>query len=112
MGGIVEAEFLVQALQMRNDVRETSVRLAIAKLAGILSSEDVSLLGRHYEFLRQLETVLRRRRNISVSSLPADPAKQRKLAIGMGFKDRETWQEQCERARTDIHGIYERYFER
>jgi glutamine synthetase adenylyltransferase len=95
---------------MRNDVREPSVRLAIMKLAGIISSEDVDLLGRHYEFLRQLETVLRRRRNISVSSLPADPTEQRKLAIGMEFKDRETWQEQCERARADIHGIYDKYF--
>jgi [glutamine synthetase] adenylyltransferase / [glutamine synthetase]-adenylyl-L-tyrosine phosphorylase len=110
VGGIIEAEFLVQALQMRNDVREPSVRLAIMKLAGIISSEDVDLLGRHYEFLRQLETVLRRRRNISVSSLPADPTEQRKLAIGMEFKDRETWQEQCERARADIHGIYDKYF--
>jgi glutamate-ammonia-ligase adenylyltransferase len=109
-GGIIAAEFLVQALQMRNDVREPSVRLAIMKLAGIISSEDVDLLGRHYEFLRQLETVLRRRRNISVSSLPADPTEQRKLAIGMEFKDRETWQEQCERARADIHGIYDKYF--
>ena len=110
VGGIVEAEFLVQALQMRNDLRETSVQLAIGKLVGILSSEDVDLLGRHYEFLRRLETVLRRRRNISVSSLPANPAEQRKLAIGMEFKDRETWQERCERARADIHRLYEKYF--
>ncbi|HET7227397.1 MAG TPA: hypothetical protein VFJ55_02045, partial [Chthoniobacterales bacterium] len=110
VGGIVEAEFLVQALQMRNDVRETSVRLAIVKLAGIISPEDVDLLGRHYEFLRRLETVLRRRRNISASSLPADPAEQRKLAIGMEFKDRETWQERCERVRADIHRIYKKYF--
>src|SRR5947199_2095060 len=91
IGGIVEAEFLVQALQMRNDVLETSVHLAIIKLAGIISSEDVDLLGKHYQFLRRLETVLRRRRNISASSLPADPAEQRKIAIGMEFKDRETW---------------------
>ena len=110
IGGIVEAEFLVQALQMRNDVRETSVHLAIIKLAGIISSEDVDLLGKHYEFLRRLETVLRRRRNISASSLPADPAEQRKLAIGMEFKDREIWQERCERVRADIHRIYEKYF--
>jgi glutamate-ammonia-ligase adenylyltransferase len=112
VGGIVEAEFLVQALQMRNDVRETSVQLAIVKLAGIISSEDIDLLGRRYEFLRRLETVLRRRRNISASCLPADPAEQCKLAIGMEFKDRETWQEQCERARADIHRIYRKYFER
>jgi len=110
VGGIVEAEFLVQALQMRNDVRETSVQLAIVKLAGIISSEDVDLLGRHYEFLRRLETVLRRQRNTSASSLPADPAEQRKLAIGMEFKDRETWQKRCDRARTDIHRIYDNYF--
>ena len=95
---------------MRNDVRETSVRLAIGKLVGIISSEDVDLLGNHYEFLRRLETVLRRRRNTSVSSLPADPAEQRKLAIGMEFKDRETWQERCERVRADIHRIYDKYF--
>jgi glutamate-ammonia-ligase adenylyltransferase len=112
VGGIIEAEFLVQALQMRNDVRETSVRLAIVKLANIISSEDVELLGKRYEFLRRLETVLRRRRNTSASSLPADPAEQRKLAIGMEFKDRETWQERCERARADIHRIYDKYFER
>ena len=110
VGGIIEAEFLVQALQMRNDVRETSVRLAIVKLAGIISSEDVDLLGKHYEFLRRLETVLRRRRNTSASSLPADPAEQRKLAIGMEFKDRETWRERCEHARADIHRIYDKYF--
>ena len=110
VGGIVEAEFLVQALQMRNDVREPSVRLAIVKLAGIISSEDADLLGRRYEFLRRLETVLRRRRNTSVSSLPADPGEQRRLAIGMEFKDRETWRKRCERARTDIHCIYDKYF--
>jgi [glutamine synthetase] adenylyltransferase / [glutamine synthetase]-adenylyl-L-tyrosine phosphorylase len=110
VGGIVEVEFLVQALQMRNDVRETSVHLAIAKLTGILSSEDVDVLGRSYQFLRRLETILRRRRDTSASSLPADPAEQRKLAISMDFHERETWQQECERARADIHGIYIKYF--
>lgn len=112
IGGIVEAEFLIQALQMRNDVRETSVNLAITRLVGIISSEDVDLLGRRYEFLRRLETVLRRRRNISASSLPADPAEQCKIAISMEFKDRVGWQEECDRARADIHAIYRKYFAR
>ncbi|TMP89639.1 MAG: hypothetical protein E6L06_09500 [Verrucomicrobia bacterium] len=107
---MVEAEFLVQALQMRHDVRETSVRLAIAKLANIISPEDADLLGRGYEFLRRLETVLRRSRNTSASSLPPDPIEQRKLAVRMGFKDREGWQQGCERARADIHAIYGKHF--
>ncbi|PYK91810.1 MAG: hypothetical protein DME40_06155 [Verrucomicrobia bacterium] len=110
IGGIVEAEFLVQALQMRHDVRETSVRLAIAKLADIISPEDADLLGRGYEFLRRLETVLRRWRNTSASSLPPDPIEQRKLAVRMGFKDRESWQQAYERARADIHAIYGKHF--
>jgi glutamate-ammonia-ligase adenylyltransferase len=110
IGGIVEAEFLVQALQMRHDVRETSVRLAIAKLANIISSEDADLLDRGYEFLRRLETVLRRWRNTSASSLPPDQIEQRKLALRMGFKDREDWQEAYERARADIHAIYGKHF--
>src|SRR5207249_6759242 len=110
IGGIVEAEFLVQALQMRHDVRETSVRLAISKLANIISSEDSALLGCGYEFLRHLETVLRRWRNTSESSLPPDPIEQRKLAIRMGFKGREDWQQAYERARADIHEIYRRHF--
>src|SRR5216110_2310280 len=110
IGGIVEAEFLVQALQMRHDVRETSVRLAIATLANIISPEDADLLGRGYEFLRRLETVLRRWRNTSASSLPPDPIEQRKLAIRMGFKDRESWQQAYERARADIHAIYGKHF--
>src|SRR5437763_9682099 len=79
IGGIVEAEFLVQALQMRHDVRETSVRLAIAKLADIISPGNADLLGRGYEFLRRLEPILRRWRTPSASSLPPDPIEQRKL---------------------------------
>ncbi|HEY4758004.1 MAG TPA: hypothetical protein VIH43_05560, partial [Chthoniobacterales bacterium] len=109
-GGIVEAEFVVQALQMRHDVRETSVRLAIAKLTSIISSEDADLLGGAYEFLRRVETVLRRWRNTSASSLPPDPLERRKLAIRMGFKDAESWLQAYERARADIHAIYRKYF--
>src|SRR5438105_1188317 len=110
IGGIVEAEFLVQALQMRYDVRETSVRLAITKLANIISSEDSALLARSYEFLRRLETGLRRWRNTSASSLPPDPIEQAKLAIRMEFKDGEGWQQAYERARADIHAIYGKHF--
>ena len=110
VGGIVEAEFLVQGLQMRHDVRETSVHLAISKLAGIISSKDASVVGKSYQFLRRLETVLRRWRNTSASSLPADPIEQRKLALRMGFKDRRKWEEEYERARADIHRIYDKHF--
>ena len=70
--------------------------------------------GCGYEFLRRLETVLRRWRNTSASSLPPDPIEQRKLAIRMGFKGREDWQQSGLRKRLahDIHAICGKHFVR
>ena len=73
-------------------------------------AEDADLLGGAYEFLRRVETVLRRWRNSSASSLPPDPLERRKLAIRMGFEEAEAWLQVYERARADIHAIYRKYF--
>lgn len=72
--------------------------------------EYETTLVRSYEFLRHLETVLRRWRNTSASSLPADPIEQRKLAIRMGFKGWGDWQQAYESARADIHAICGKHF--
>jgi hypothetical protein len=42
--------------------------------------------------------------------LPPDPIEQRKLAIRMGFKGREDWQQAYESARADIHAICGKHF--
>jgi glutamate-ammonia-ligase adenylyltransferase len=108
-GGIVEAEFLVQGLQMRHDVREASMLGAIHKLAGIISRREINQLQRAYGFLRRCELVLRRLRNASVSVLPSDKIAQRQLARRLGFDDYDAWQLEYERARTDVHALYEKH---
>jgi [glutamine synthetase] adenylyltransferase / [glutamine synthetase]-adenylyl-L-tyrosine phosphorylase len=100
-GGIVEAEFLVQALQMRHDVRETSMLRAVDKL-------DVPRLKRPYQFLRRLETTLRRWEVTASSTLPADLIERQKLARRMGCED--NLDVACADARAEIRAVFDKYF--
>ena len=109
---MVEAEFFVQGLQMHYDIREASTYRAIEKLAGAISAADAGTLTRAYEFLRRCETALRRWQDKSVSTLPAEPAEQRKLAIRMGCEDYESWKHGYGQARERVHTIYQKYFVR
>ncbi len=112
VGGIVEAEFMVQALQMHHDRREVSMLAAIKKLDGVLSRSESTRLLRAYEFLRRGELVLRRRSNKSENALPANEAELRRFTRRLGFADFEEWRTRYEAARADIHEIYQRYFTR
>jgi glutamate-ammonia-ligase adenylyltransferase len=85
-GGIIEAEFLVQALQMRAGVWEPNFAAAVGKLAdaAVLNSAQAATLKANYLVLRRCENALRRWENKSVSTLPADETEQRKLARRCG----------------------------
>lgn len=110
LGGIIEAEFLVQGLQMHYDIRENSTLRAIEKLVGAISRQDADRLARAYQFLRRCESTLRRLRNRSASVIPADAIEQRRLAQRMKFPDQTKWQEQYQASREHVHTIYQRYF--
>ncbi|PTY07400.1 hypothetical protein DB347_08860 [Opitutaceae bacterium EW11] len=78
-GGRVDHEFLVQLLQMRHagtwpSVQTANTRAAISELvcAGRLSPEAAAILRRNYEFLKELEMVVRLDVHTPVSVLPAD----------------------------------------
>jgi [glutamine synthetase] adenylyltransferase / [glutamine synthetase]-adenylyl-L-tyrosine phosphorylase len=103
-GGIVEAEFLVQALQMRHDVRETSMLRGIDRLP----APGVQQLKDSYEFLRRVETALRRWQPAASSSLPADLIEREKLARRMRFKD--NLDAACADARFEIHRVFDNVF--
>ena len=80
-GGIIEAEFLVQALQMRANIWEQNWERAVDRLHehGHLDKSDAAKLKNSYAFLRRCELVLRRYDNRSISTLPSDPDEQRKI---------------------------------
>src|SRR5437588_3212723 len=97
---------------MQYDIHETSTYRAIEKLTGAISAADAGTLTLAYEFMRRCETALRSWQDKSVSTLPAEPAEQRKLAIRMGCKDYESWKRDYGQAREHVHAIYQKYFAR
>lgn len=110
-GGIIEAEFLVQALQMRTGIWNPQMIGAVRDLAEaqVLSKEDAESLRTHYEYLRSVESVLRRWENKSVSVLPADKSGQEQLAHRVGAKSLDAFAEAYRGARLGIRALYARY---
>ena len=110
VGGIIEAEFLVQALQMRSKIWEQNWERAVNGLhrRGHLKKSDAGKLKKSYAFLRRCELVLRRYDNRSVSTLPSDPDEQRKFAIRVGYDDFDAFRRDYITAREAIHTIYQR----
>src|SRR4051812_4683606 len=112
-GGIIEAEFLIQGLQMRANVWEPNWSKAVDALterADFTSAETKGLKSSYY-LLRRCESTLRRYENVSVSTLPADPAELTKVARRMGFKSSEEFKTAYDAARSKIHEIYQGRFE-
>src|SRR6266566_1070899 len=109
-GGIIEAEFLVQALQMRENMWDPNWEHAVDRLreSGCLGDSEVVTLKEAYAFLRRCESVLRRFENRAVSALPSDPDEQRKLAIRLGYEELDVFRERSVDARETIHALYER----
>ena len=110
-GGIIEAEFLVQALQMRENIWESNWERAVDRLheRGRLTDSDVADLKNAYAFLRRCESVLRRYENRSVSALPSDPSEQRKLAVRFGDDGFGVFCQRYVDARETINSLYNRH---
>jgi [glutamine synthetase] adenylyltransferase / [glutamine synthetase]-adenylyl-L-tyrosine phosphorylase len=110
-GGLIEAEFLVQALQMRNGTWEPNWGDALRRLGGrnSLSPAEIESAATSYDFLRCCATALRRRENKAVSTLPADSIEQKQLAHRVGCKDVDTFTTHYNEARQTIHALYERH---
>ncbi len=112
-GGMIEAEFLVQALQMRAGVWNPQFMFAVEDLkrARLLSAEDAGALQGSYDFLRRCESILRRWENKSVASLPQEESEQSKLARRIGARDLKAFGQHYRAAREAIHAIYSRYLQ-
>jgi glutamate-ammonia-ligase adenylyltransferase len=108
-GGIIEGEFLVQALQMDENIWEPNWQQAVDRLheRRCLSERDVATLKNAYVFLRRCESVLRRYENRSVSALPGDPNDQRRVAVRLGYDDFDAFRSDYVAARETIHSLYE-----
>jgi [glutamine synthetase] adenylyltransferase / [glutamine synthetase]-adenylyl-L-tyrosine phosphorylase len=113
-GGLIEAEFLVQALQMRAGIWNPNWRNALEALRedGVVSKDDATAVARSYEFLRRCESVLRRWEMKNLSTLPVNPEEQRKLERRLGFANTETFAKEYVDLRQTIHRLYDRHIKK
>jgi glutamate-ammonia-ligase adenylyltransferase len=111
VGGTIEGDFLVQALQMRERIWEPNWQRAVDRLveSGILDDAEGATLKRAYAFLRRCESVLRRYENRAVSALPTDAEEQRRFAVRLGYHQLEDFRRDYLHAREAIHALYARY---
>src|SRR6478736_747316 len=110
-GGIIEAEFLVQALQMRENIWEPNWQRAVDRLCelGILNDAEAARLKQAYGLLRRYESALRRYENRTVSAFPSDAGEQRKVSVRLGYDDFEAFRRDYLNAREGIHALYEQH---
>jgi [glutamine synthetase] adenylyltransferase / [glutamine synthetase]-adenylyl-L-tyrosine phosphorylase len=90
-GGLIGIEFLVQSLEIKLGVREPNTLKALEHVGDQLDKNEPETLASDYVFYRRIESILRRVNNQSVSSIPSQEPEQKKLALRMGFPDRDTF---------------------
>src|SRR5438093_3659353 len=111
IGGIIEGEFLVQALQMRESIWEPNWERAVDQLRerAILNDAEAGKLKQAYGLLRRYESVLRRYENKAVSVLPHGSGEQRRVSVRLGYDNFEAFRRDYLDARDVIHALYEEH---
>ena len=91
-GGLVDVEFLVQLLQMRNGAEIPPLRapatldaIAGAFESGFLTEEETEHLVQAYTFCMRLRNRLYLQTGRDIGSLPTDPAELARLALLLGY---------------------------
>ena len=103
----MEAEFCIQAMQMRQGVwaQNTVAAMEALRKADALTEAQATGVRTAYLFLRRVEAVIRRIENSSVSTLPQHEAEQRHVAIRLGFASLEAFLAHYKEARGTVHEV-------
>lgn len=95
-GGIIDVEFLAQALVLRHGYELPSIRLTstldVLRVAGeeqLLPAEQINTLINSYSTLREVENRMRIVNNTSIDALPDNPAELEKLTRRCALKTEE-----------------------
>jgi glutamate-ammonia-ligase adenylyltransferase len=114
-GGIIDAEFAAQCLQLAHGhavpalrTPSTAPALAAARAAGVGPAQDLELLEDGYRFLRLIEHRMRVVHDRPVHRLPDDAIELGRLARRCGFGSGDALRERVGRWQRDIRAAYER----
>jgi len=113
-GGIREAEFVVQSLQLvrggsEPSLQERSLLTVLPRLVNArgLSAEGAEALREAYCFLRRTENFIQAMHDRQTHELPREPVDQARLALAMGFEGWDAFASELERHRRAIAEQFE-----
>jgi glutamate-ammonia-ligase adenylyltransferase len=113
-GGIREAEFFVQALQLIWGGRDPSLRVqgtlkALARLGsrGLVSAQEARSLNEGYAFLRRLEHRIQWMSGLQTHLLPNTAAEQARLGRTLGHADERPLLAELSRIRARIQELFD-----
>jgi [glutamine synthetase] adenylyltransferase / [glutamine synthetase]-adenylyl-L-tyrosine phosphorylase len=116
-GGLVDVEFLTQALQLVHgaahpDVRRTSTPAALAGLArvGALTEATAGALTADYRFLRRVSTALRLLGARPTDTLELAGPMPARVAAALGFPSRDAFLTTYRERTTAVRAAYDRVF--
>jgi glutamate-ammonia-ligase adenylyltransferase len=109
-GGLMDAEFVAQALCLAHGWHEPNTLRALerGRAAGVLPEAD--RLIENYRQLRRLEGILRRWSYEGETVLPDDPAPFYRVAVRCGFSTSEQFRTTLAKWRGAIRAGYEKFF--
>ena len=110
-GGLMDAEFIAQALCLENGWQEANTLRALerGRDAGVLP--DADKLIENYRRLRRVEGILRRWSYEGEIVLPDDPAPYYRVSVRCGFASPDEFRKALAKWRAAIRLVYEKFFD-
>ena len=105
-GGLVDAEFIAQALCLEHGWQEPNTLGALARARAAAVLPEADKLITHYRHLRRIEGLLRRWSYEGETVLPEDPAPYYRVSVRCGFPNPEAFCSDLAECRQAIREVY------
>jgi [glutamine synthetase] adenylyltransferase / [glutamine synthetase]-adenylyl-L-tyrosine phosphorylase len=111
-GGLIDAEFIAQALCLEHAWREPNTLHALQRAGRerALTESDAKSLTENYRALRRVEAILRRWSYEGETVLPDDPAPFYRVSVRCGFDSPEAFRAALAKWRENIRAVYNKVF--
>jgi len=113
VGGLMDAEFLAQALCLAHGWQEPNTLQALrrARETGVLAVADAEALLGNYLQLRRIEGILRRWSFEGETLLPDEPAPFQRVAVRCGYAGAAQFRLALQAIRAAIRAVYQKHFQ-
>jgi glutamate-ammonia-ligase adenylyltransferase len=109
-GGLMDAEFIAQAVCLENGWHEPHTLRALERGRDSKALPDADRLLENYAQLRRVEGILRRWSYEGETVLPDDPAPYYRVSVRCGFMSPDEFRQALAKWRGEIREVYNQFF--